>query len=147
MDQSLNNKTPNGTRCQNSHDAMNKVVNSGVEKHFSSVILAASVANLQPCLACLLNCSSISSFLILCSTPMKISKVPCTFSCTSSQCTTQNHSVRFTLPFSILAASRFCFSFFLLEISFTIHMHPTAFRRYTFTLRNFHFLSSVLNHC
>ena len=39
----------------------------------SSVILAASAANLHPSLASLLNCSSISSFLSLCSIPNKIS--------------------------------------------------------------------------
>ena len=37
----------------------------------SSVILAASAANLHPSLASLLNCCSISSFLILCSIPKK----------------------------------------------------------------------------
>ena len=42
----------------------------------SSVILAALAANLHPFLASLLNCSSISSFLNLCSIPKKTSKVP-----------------------------------------------------------------------
>ena len=43
---------------------------------FSSVILDASTADLHPCLGTLLGCSSISSLLILCSIPKKMSKVP-----------------------------------------------------------------------
>ena len=42
----------------------------------SSVILVASAANLRPSLAPLLNCSSTSSFLNLCSIRKKISNVP-----------------------------------------------------------------------
>ena len=42
----------------------------------SSVIRAASAARLHPCFASSLNCSSISSFFILCSAPKKMSKVP-----------------------------------------------------------------------
>ena len=43
---------------------------------FSSVILAASAANLHPCYTSLWNCSSISSFPILLSIPKKMRKVP-----------------------------------------------------------------------
>ena len=42
----------------------------------SSVILAASAANFHPFFASQLNCSSISSFLNLCSIPKKISHFP-----------------------------------------------------------------------
>ena len=42
----------------------------------SSVILAASAANIYPSFASLLNCSSLSSFLILYSIPKKISHFP-----------------------------------------------------------------------
>ena len=43
---------------------------------FSSVTLAASAANLYPCMVVLLSCCTISFFLILCSIPKKMSKVP-----------------------------------------------------------------------
>ena len=43
---------------------------------FLSVMVTASAADLHPCLASLLNYSSISSRLILCSIPKKMSKAP-----------------------------------------------------------------------
>ena len=43
---------------------------------FSPIILAASAANLHPCLASLLNCFSHSSFFIMCLIPKKMAKTP-----------------------------------------------------------------------
>ena len=59
-------------------------------------------------------CSSISSFLDLRSVPKKIPKVPWTFSCTSSQCSTSTHSQMCTLSFSI--SSAFPFSLYCLLV-------------------------------
>ena len=76
----------------------------------SPVILAASGANRQPCLASWMNCPSpflLSSF---CD---RLRAIHQRFLCTSSLCSTQIQSVMYTLSYSILCASHFCFFPFL----------------------------------
>ena len=69
---------------------------------FSSAILAASAANLYPCSISLLNCSSISSFLNLCSIPKKTSHFPLYLLMHFSLCSKPIHRARCALKLFLL---------------------------------------------
>ena len=110
-----------------------------------SSLLAASAANLYLCLASLLNCSSISSLLILGSIPKKMSKVPLYL-------LIYFVSVLQAEPFNKGAPHRFrsllhltsAFPFFLMEMSFYHSSAPNCFPSFYFHLEklNFSFLCS-----
>ena len=82
----------------------------------SSVILAVSAANLHPSLASLLNCSCISSFLNLCSTPKKISHFHSYFSVLQADPLSKVH-INTLVSFSISVVSSLFGCIHLCEIS------------------------------
>ena len=110
-----------------------------------SSLLAASAANHHLCLASSLNCSSISSLLILCSIPKKMSKVPLYLLIYFlSVLQAEPVQERCTSPFSKLSASHFCF-FLLLDGNVFYHSSaPNCFPSFYFHLEklNFSFLCS-----
>ena len=78
----------------------------------SSVILAASAANLHPRLVSLLNCRSISSSFILCSIHRKRCRMcPCTFPCASFACSTPTLEQNTSYCFCGLFVPRSCSCF------------------------------------
>ena len=97
----------------------------------SPVIVAASAVNLHPSLASLLNYSSISSFLDLCSCPKKISHLPL---CLLIFFLSLLHADPFSkVHFNSFASFSFQFCLLLLAVSTCVESPPPIYSLFTCT--------------